>query len=342
MRCFVGQFRAKVPAQIPHRFPHMASIRKHGKGYRVEVDRQGVRRSKVLATRQAAKDWAARAEYEILNGDQVAAALTLGALFDRYAREVSPKKRGERWEVIRLAKLGRDPLALLMLGDMQPRHFADWRDRRLAEVAPASVIREMQLMSSVLTTARRDWGLIAANPLSDVPKPAKPAPRDRLPTPAEIERMQHSAGADLTRATARAFHAFRFAMATAMRAGEIAGLEWDRVDLARRVARLVRTKNGRARDVPLSSEAIRLIEALPHDDPVFGLTSRQLDVLFRKLRDRAGVEGLTFHDSRHHAITMLARKLDVLALARMVGHSDLRQLQTYYNESAEELARRLD
>jgi hypothetical protein len=38
----------------------------------------------------------------------------------------------------------------------------------------------------------------------------------------------------------------------------------------------------------------------------------------------------------------LAKKLDVLALARMVGHRDLRMLQIYYNPSATELAGRLD
>ncbi len=38
---------------------------------------------------------------------------------------------------------------------------------------------------------------------------------------------------------------------------------------------------------------------------------------------------------------MLARKLDVLPLARMVGHTDLKMLMTYYNESAEDLAKRL-
>ena len=54
------------------------------------------------------------------------------------------------------------------------------------------------------------------------------------------------------------------------------------------------------------------------------------------------IEDLHFHDSRHTAITRLAGKLDVLALARMVGHKDLRMLQIYYNESAEDMAKRLD
>lgn len=157
-----------------------------------------------------------------------------------------------------------------------------------------------------------------------------------------MERLAHAAGDDLSAATARAYHAFLFAMETAMRAGEIVGLTWDRVDKERRVARLTHTKNGRAREVPLSSEAIRLLEALPEMDPVFGLTNRQIDVLWRKVRDKAQATGLNFHDSRHAAITRLSQKLDVLALARMVGHTDLRQLNTYYNETAEELAKRLD
>jgi hypothetical protein len=58
------------------------------------------------------------------------------------------------------------------------------------------------------------------------------------------------------------------------------------------------TKNGTSKDVPLSSEAIRLIEALPKSDPIFGLDSAVLDALWRKLRDRAAVTDLRFHDSR--------------------------------------------
>ena len=38
----------------------------------------------------------------------------------------------------------------------------------------------------------------------------------------------------------------------------------------------------------------------------------------------------------------LAKKLNVLDLARMVGHKDLRQLQVYYNETDETMAARMD
>ncbi|WP_239031887.1 tyrosine-type recombinase/integrase [Paroceanicella profunda] len=300
-----------------------------------------MRKSQVFASRQAAKDWAARQEYLILNSEGIASQAPFGDLLDRYAREVTVSKRGARVEILRINRMRRDDIAWLKVADLRPADFAAWRDRRLKDVGPASVIREMQTMSSAINVAIKEWGLLSTNPLTDVRRPAAPPARDRLPTAAEMERLALSAGDDLQHATARAYHAWLFALETAMRAGEICGLTWDRVDLTRRTVHLEITKNGRSRQVPLSSEAARLLEALPKADPVFGLTPRSLDALWRKLRSRAGVEGLTFHDSRHAAITRLAAKLDVLALARMVGHRDLKMLQVYYNESAEDLAKRL-
>ncbi|MDC7252931.1 hypothetical protein NMY25_001792 [Wohlfahrtiimonas chitiniclastica] len=51
---------------------------------------------------------------------------------------------------------------------------------------------------------------------------------------------------------------------------------------------------------------------------------------------------LTFYDARHEACTRLARKLEVLDLARMIGHRDPRSLMIYYNPTASEIAERLD
>jgi len=320
----------------------MASIRRHESGWRAQVYRRGIRKSKVLSTRREAQDWAARAEYLIDNAEAEASSQPFRDVLDRYAREVSPTKRGARWEQIRLEKIGRGRIGSLPIGEITAADIASWRDARLREVSAGSVRREMVLLSAVFTQARKEWQLVASSPMTDVRKPASPPPRDRLPTPDEIERMRHAAGEDLHHATARAFHAFLFSCETAMRAGEVVGLTADRVDLARRVAHLPMTKNGRARDVPLSPEAVRLIEALPEFDPLFGLTGRQLESLFRKVRKRAGVEGLTYHDSRRAATVKLSKRLDVLDLARMSGHRDLKLLlDVYYRETAEDLAKRL-
>ena len=59
------------------------------------------------------------------------------------------------------------------------------------------------------------------------------------------------------------------------------------------------------------------------------------------MRDRCQITDLHFHDTRHEACTRLARKLEVLDLARMIGHKDLRSLMIYYNATASELQRGL-
>jgi integrase len=245
---------------------------------------------------------------------------------------------------LRLEKIARSDFGNLLLRSVAPIDIANWRDQRLREVAAGTVNREMSLLSGVFTISRREWGLIKANPMADVRKPTKPNPRDRRVSVEEVELLLEHGGRDLAPQIGRAVHAFRFAVETGMRAGEIVGLGWGDVDLETRVAKLNMTKNGTSRSVPLSSAAVALLGELPKGvdgASCFSISSANLDVLFRRVRDRAKIKDLTFHDSRHEAITRMASKLDVLSLARVVGHKDIRMLQVYYNETAEQLAQRL-
>lgn len=128
-----------------------------------------------------------------------------------------------------------------------------------------------------------------------------------------------------------------------MRAGEICSLANDKVNGSG--ATLSDTKNGTRRDVPLSRRATELFCFLPErkkDESLFDLTPSSLDANYRKIRAAAGIEGLNFHDTRHEAITRLASKLNLLELGRAVGHRDLKMLQIYYNETAENVALKLD
>jgi integrase len=163
----------------------------------------------------------------------------------------------------------------------------------------------------------------------------------------EIERILLALGCDPqvtpVTETARVGFAWLFAIETAMRAGEIVGLRW--ADINGAVAKLHMTKNGEARDVPLSVEAVRLLNFLPRgksDDTVFQIDSHSLDALWRKGRDRALVEDLHFHDARREALTRLSKKLPVMELAAVSGHLDLRILmKTYYAPDAADIATRM-
>jgi len=195
--------------------------------------------------------------------------------------------------------------------------------------------------------ARRERRLIDVNPIRDMRKPPSPKPRTRLPTDSEIERICLALGYDENEKaqtkSAQVGVLFLLACETAIRAGEICDLEWSRVDTEKRVVTLEKTKNGKGRDVPLSSRAVDLIESLRGLDPVrvFTLDSGTRDTLFRRARDACGIVGLTFHDSRALALTRLSKILDPYQLARVAGHSSLDQILVYYRESAEDIAKKL-
>lgn len=325
----------------------MASFRKKGNGWEASICCQGVRTSRTFSTKLEASHWAAQTEQEIIDGKRGKIPnKTFSDLMKRYADTVSPTKRGGPWEVKRINAFQRDVIASVKLSDLGSEYFSEWRDRRLAAVSAGTVLREMNLLSHILSTAVKDWNWLKSNPLSGVRRPAEPLPRERLISDHELDRLILALGYDYEIApdsvSARVGACLLFAVETAMRAGEIAALPWSCVDVDKCTAILTSTKNGTRRTVPLSLEAIRIIQQMPRDaDTVFGLTPAQIDANFRKAKARAMLDDLHFHDSRHLAITRLSKKLDVLALARMVGHKDLRELMTYYNETAEELAKKL-
>lgn len=344
----------------------MAYIRKRGRRWLAEISKTApdgalIREASSHDTKAEAMAWAAQREQEIGGGAAVVAKrVTFGDLLHRYAEEVSTTKRGARWEQLRIEALTRgrpeafppvlpDPIASVRLSDLDERHFAAWRDRRLRLVTPGTVRREWSLLSNACTVAINEWRLLERHPMSRVAHTKGNEPRSRRPTTEEIDALMHCCGYDREAApatmTARVGAAILFAVETAMRAGEICGLRWQDVEMARRFVRTSGKTPAARREVPLSSEALRILRQLAEvraGDSVFQIGSASLDALYRKARAKAAIDDLHFHDLRHEAITRLAKRLHVLELARAVGHRDLRMLQIYYNESAEDIAKRLE
>lgn len=335
----------------------MASYAKRTNGWRAQVAIQGVRESKVFSTKAEAVAWATARETEIRAGKAtgIQPGRTVGDAFDRYEKEVSITKRGYRFESLRLAAIGNWEISgkkfrEMRLSEATSEVLGKWRDDRLNndKMSGSTVNRELNLLSNVFAIAAKEWKWISASPTTGVRRPKESEPRDRLYTDDEIERICFALGFDLGETahaetiSQRIAVAYLFAIETAMRAGEICGLMPQ--DISGQVATLTETKNGTKRRVPLSKRAVELLDLLPDAEKgstLFGVTTKSLDALFRKARSRAGIDDATFHDTRHLAITRLAKKLNVLELARMVGHRDLRQLQVYYNETAEAIASKL-
>lgn len=327
----------------------MATPKKTPQGtWRIQIEVRGVRESYTGPTKRDATEWAAKRSTEIraVNTGKAGTVKTLRDAMRRYAEEVSPTKRGERWEVIRLAAFERQGLPLTRtLDKLTTADLIAWRDSRLAVNARGSVLRDMTLLGTVLEVARREWQWIDSNPMRDVRRPANPDHRQRVISGTEVRRMLRALGYGWpVRTVSQAVAAcFLLALSTGMRAGELCGLRW--ADVRADYVTLPMTKNGTARDVPLSLVARRIIDGMKGWDEVlvFGLKAQTLDAMFRKYRDRAGLEGFTFHDARHSAATRLARsrRVGVLELCRMFGWKNPKMAMVYFNPTASQIAARL-
>jgi integrase len=260
----------------------------------------------------------------------------------RYAEEISPTKRGAHWEIVRLAAFEGYCLPLdTPMGAITGQHIAEFRDSRLVSVSAGSVRREISILSSMFETARIEWGWAGPNPCRDIRKPANSRHRERVLTPREIRIMLREMGYSrrpIRTASQALAVCMLVALRTGMRAGELASLQWGQVH--DRHVHLPQTKSGRPRDVALSTRAKPLIERMRGWDKnlVFGMDPRTLSTLFRRYRERAGLEGFTFHDCRHTAATMISKKVDVLTLCKLFGWTDPKMAMIYYNPSAASIA----
>lgn len=316
----------------------MAYIRKYKLGYRAEVERNGQRTSATFSTKREAQEWAAITERELLAGS-VAGTYTVQETFDKYELEVSASKAGARWESLRLAVMLAYFEPGTLLSTIHPPQIAAWRDDRLKAASPATVIREANLLRNVFNLARLEWHWLAHNPFSGVKMPKEPEHRhQRWPWQAikrVVRKLGYVTGQKPASKNQEVALAFMLTLRTSLRAAEVLRVSPLTFNVAKRVI-VVKAKNKLRSEIPVTRQGARL--CLLAD---FTLSSQSLDVLFRKARDATLAGDLTFHDGRATALTMLARKYDILTLARISQHTDLRMLQRYYRESSAEIAARL-
>jgi integrase len=349
-------FCSKSPIAKPHEAPlstynlvhkrcnsgcNMARFTARGKTVTAQIRLRGVQKTKTFQTKAQARVWAHQIETEILAGKyQNIPDVTVARLLERYGEEVTPTKRGKKWEANRLKQISRYPIGKIDLANLSSADITAYRDSRLREVSGSTVNRELTLLSHAFTVAGKEWKWIPENPCKGVRKPAENAARDRIITDHERDIICAQLGDDGVSGQVK--KVFLFALETGMRAGEIVGLE--SVNVIKNTAYLPMTKNGKARTVPLSVEAQRLVKGAK--GLAFGLNGSQLDSMFRKARDAAAeayppIAEIRFHDTRHTAATRWAEKLNLLELCAMFGFKPDIAARVYVNLDAKKIAEKL-
>jgi integrase len=326
----------------------MASIRNRKGKWAVRVVRKGYPdQYATFISKMDAEKWARQVEAEMDRGSYVslseAQQTTLGEVIARFIREVLPGMKSAKDDGIRLNAIKTRPIAQYSMAALTPARIAAYRDERLAEVKPDTVIRELAFLSSIINHARREWDINVPNPVASVRKPKPGAWRDRTLSRAEEALLLHAVE-PTGRRNPWTKPLVVLALETAMRQGELLALRWENVELANRVARLPQTKNGDSRTVPLSTRAVETLRQLPRcvTGEVFPLRKAALHRIFARATERAGLTDFRFHDLRHTAITRMASKLpNVIELSAVTGHRSLSMLKRYYHPSAMDLARKL-
>ena len=123
----------------------MASLRKRGDHWQARVAlKHGPTVAKTFPSKQLARDWALSQQYENLKTDSVKTQTPdphvfpceeiFADLLKRYAKDVSPQKKGSEVEQIRIEALLKRDLANLRLSNLTSAAVACYRDARLKEV----------------------------------------------------------------------------------------------------------------------------------------------------------------------------------------------------------------
>ena len=311
--------------------------------YTVRVRRRGAPlRSKTFDLISDSRRWAMETEQQIDLGHLITNDCAVGELLDRYAVEITPTKRCAYVEAYVVDRLRRTWLSHIWLSKLNSGHLAKYRDERLSKVGASACNRDLSIISPAIRIAMSEWGFnLPGNPAANLRKPPQPKGR--------IRRLEGDEGQRLMMACLASDNPYlaplvALAIETAMRRGELLGLDWDDLHLDQNYVHLALTKNGTSRDVPLSPVARQTIEALPRSisGSVIPVHPEALKGLWRRATRRADITGLRFHDLRHEATTRFFEKgLGVMEVSAITGHKDLRMLQRYVQLGPEDLARKL-
>lgn len=324
--------------------------------------------SKTFKTKDEAKAWATIIESEILRGVHIsteeAKKNTIGDLIDQYRKDVLPNLKGNGTSPA-LNNL-RKELGEYSAASLTSKLVAKYRDTRLKQASTETVRKEMATLSRVIDVAMREWGItLPSNPCSSVTRPSPGKSRDRRLLPGEEDRLLNA----LRKCrNPYVIPAFKFALESAARQGEILNLKRKDIYTEKGLCVFYDTKNGEDRAAPLSPAAINILNALPKkedDVRAFPISANLLKLAYSRSVERARatyvnelkkagktkaeiltdtyLTDLTFHDLRHEAVSRFAERgdLSLLELSEVSGHKTLQMLKRYTHLQAERISSKL-
>ena len=231
---------------------------------------------------------------------------------------------------------------------ISPKMVSRYKVLRNSEgAAPASINRELSMLSVAFNVAIKEWEWLKENPVSRVSNEKENNARDRWLTEEEEKCLLENSPGWLG-------EIIIFSLNTGLRLGELISLEWSRVDIDKKTIFIDKTKNGDRKTIPLNKNALKVINSLSKvrnikNDYVFlnrrsgKINPVSLSVAFRRSLEKAKITNFRFHDLRHCFATRMAQKgIDLYMISKLLGHKNIKMTQRYAHHCPESLRSGVD
>jgi integrase len=223
----------------------------------------------------------------------------------------------------------REEFGLLQLSAITPLMIDHYVAKRAGIRRPATVNRELQILHHMFRKAQ-EWGKALDNPVKHQRPLRVNNGRLRYLSLEEMGRLLAVADEELRPILMAALH-------TGLRRGELFRLTWHDVDFKRGIMRVLHTKNGEVREIPMTDTLRDTLQHLPrrlNSDYVFpGKTGHGLvDIRkrFNRALREAGIEEFVFHDLRHtFASHLIMAGVDLMTVKEFLGHKDIKMTLRY-------------
>jgi len=229
------------------------------------------------------------------------------------------------------------------LSDIKPKLISEYKVlRKNKGIKPATINRELAMLSKAFNLAVKEWEWVKDNPVSRVPKEKEDNERDRWLNAEDEKRLLENSLSWLK-------DIIIFDLNTGLRQDELLSLQWSRVDLFRKIIIIQESKNGKPRTIPLNQIALDILmekskrRNLKSDLVFLSNMSTKIDRhnlrrAFNIALDKTGIQNFHFHDLRHTFATRLAQRgIDIYKISKLLGHQDIRMTQRYSHHCPDSL-----
>jgi len=262
---------------------------------------------------------------------------TLAELSERYLAFVRTSKKShdidERY--LRLHLLPR--FGKLHLDQLRQEDVVEWLNGKVREGYAQATVNRWQVILSYMMRLAKQWKVPGSetNPLEGVRQKDANNRKERYLSPAETQRLKRAVE-DSPNPMLK--YIVALLLLTGCRKRELLDAKWEEVNVDRKVWRIPTSKSGKPRHVPLSDEAIAVLNAVPRfgDCPYIVPNPKTLQPFtaffnsWDSARRAARLPDVRVHDLRHSAASNLVNAGQSLyVVAKVLGHAQTRTTERY-------------